>query len=58
MRLSKINRNRIPDKEKIDFLSGKVVESRIGKVRLLTKEEEMKYSDIRPSSEYYRVWIL
>lgn len=40
MRLSKISRNKISDKEKVDFLSGKVVESRIGKVRLLTKEEK------------------
>lgn len=58
MRLSKINRSKVPDKEKIDLLSGKIVKSGLGRIRLLTKEEETKYSDPCPTPECYRVWLL
>ena len=58
MRLSKINHNKVYDKEKIDLLSGKIVNSGLGRIRILTKEEEIKFSDPCPNSECYRVWIL
>jgi hypothetical protein len=58
VRLSKINHSKVYDKEKIDLISGKIVKSGLGIIRLLTREEEMKYSDPCPNPECYRVWIL
>jgi hypothetical protein len=58
VRLSKIHSSKVSDKEKIDLLSGKITKSGLWRIRLLTKEEEMKYSDLCPNPECYRVWIL